>query len=226
MSKSVSFTHGSAITVDNLPDKCPFCHNKITPTIIGTNTFQSPSAGGIARMIFHCPDSDCGEVFIGYFTPNPPPNSNKVFKLNRTSIGNNVKKQFHESVKEVSENFIEIYNQAYQAEQYDLKDICGVGYRKALEFLIKDFCKKYNVEKEEEIKRLQLAQVIEKFIEDNKIKQVAKRAVWLGNDETHYVRKWEAKDLNDLKMTIDLTLTFIQSKYDYDKLMESMPDTK
>ncbi|MGF6947536.1 hypothetical protein QF028_000029 [Neobacillus sp. B4I6] len=38
---------------------------------------------------------------------------------------------------------------------------------------------------------------------------MAERAVWLGNDETHYVRKWDDKDLKDLKNLIDLTVYFI-----------------
>jgi hypothetical protein len=38
---------------------------------------------------------------------------------------------------DLSPNFEEIYSQAYLAEKYDLNQIAGVGYRKALEFLIK-----------------------------------------------------------------------------------------
>ena len=44
-------------------------------------------------------------------------------------------------------------------------------------------------------------QVISRYIDDSNIKNVAKRAVWLGNDETHYIRKWEDKDLSFLKKT-------------------------
>ena len=38
---------------------------------------------------------------------------------------------------------------------------------------------------------------------------MAKGATWLGNDETHYVKKWENKDITDLKNLIDLTLAWI-----------------
>lgn len=37
----------------------------------------------------------------------------------------------------------------------------------------------------------------------------AKRAAWLGNDETHYVRKHEHMTVNDLKRLIDLTIHWI-----------------
>jgi hypothetical protein len=38
---------------------------------------------------------------------------------------------------------------------------------------------------------------------------MVERAIWLVKDETHYVRKWESKDLRDLKNLIDLTVYFI-----------------
>lgn len=37
-------------------------------------------------------------------------------------------------------------------------------------------------------------------------------AVWLGNDETHYYRRWEDKDINDLKLLIKLTANWIEIK--------------
>jgi hypothetical protein len=47
-------------------------------------------------------------------------------------------KEFSEHVQEISANFCCIYNEAHEAEQLGLTQICGVGYRRALEFLIKD----------------------------------------------------------------------------------------
>lgn len=54
------------------------------------------------------------------------------------------------------------------------------------------------------------------------IKEMAKRAVWLGNDETHYVRKWEDKDIQDLKNLIDLTVYFISMTLKAKKYREEM----
>ena len=47
--------------------------------------------------------------------------------------------QFDENIKKLSSNFCEIFNQAYVAELMKLNEIAGIGYRKALEFLIKDY---------------------------------------------------------------------------------------
>lgn len=64
----------------------------------------------------------------------------------------------------------------------------------------------------EAIKNKFLNNCIRDNISNINIKTVASRAVWLGNDETHYTRKWEDKDINDLKSIIELTLHWIESE--------------
>jgi hypothetical protein len=44
---------------------------------------------------------------------------------------------FTESVKEISKSYCDIYEEAHKAEEFGLTQVCGVGYRKALEFLLK-----------------------------------------------------------------------------------------
>ena len=60
----------------------------------------------------------------------------------------------------------------------------------------------------------------------DKVKQVAARAVWLGNDETHYLRKWEGKDLQDLKKLIALTVHWIEMEELTEAVMKDMPEGK
>ncbi len=35
-------------------------------------------------------------------------------------------------------------------------------------------------------------------------------AAWLGNDETHYERRWVDKDVEDLRRLIDITCHWIE----------------
>ncbi len=51
-------------------------------------------------------------------------------------------------------------------------------------------------------------------------------ATWLGNDETHYVRKWENKELSDLKKLVELTVYWVASDILTRELEASMPDPK
>ena len=117
--------------------------------------------------------------------------------------------KFDENIKELSTNFCDIFNQAYAAEQMNLNEIAGIWYRKALEFLIKDYCIVKNKSEEEKIKKEPLSQVITNYILSDKIKNLAKASVWIGNDETHYVRKYEDKDIKDLKRFISATVAYI-----------------
>jgi hypothetical protein len=55
---------------------------------------------------------------------------------------------------------------------------------------------------------------------------MAKRAAWLGNDETHYVRKWEDHDLEDLKSLIKVTGNWIEMEAITKKYIGDMPHGK
>ncbi len=197
-------THdGSKYLLSKLPDTCPFCHNAITPNALFGHTHHS-----VLEVTMYCPNEDCSKSFLAYYLTYS--GSRNAQFLNETSKGTLVGKIFTEKINEISPSFVIIYNQAYIAEQQGLLEICGVGYRKALEFLIKDYViLNLGVEKEKIAKTL-LGNVINKHVNDLKIKSVAKRAVWLGNDETHYARKWDGKDLGDLKTLIELTLHWIE----------------
>jgi hypothetical protein len=128
------------------------------------------------------------------------------------------------TIQKISPDFVSVYREAEEAELRNLKLVCGPGYRKALEFLIKDYIIKSNPEKAEEIKRLNLGKCISDFVKNDKINSVASRAVWLGNDETHYLRKWEGKDLQDLKNLISLTVHWIDMEELTEATIKDMPE--
>ena len=42
---------------------------------------------------------------------------------------------------------------------------------------------------------------------------IAKRTLWIGNDETHYLRIWKDKDITDLIILIKLLVDWIEIEY-------------
>jgi hypothetical protein len=76
------------------------------------------------------------------------------------------------------------------------------------------------------IEKAPLGKVIEDFIEDPRIKDMAKRAAWLGNDEVHYLRKWEDKDLGDLLALIELTVYSIECEKLSKNYLAEMPERR
>ena len=189
--------------VSGLPSDCPFCHKKITPNYLFGRAYSNT-----LDLTLVCPNEECKRSFIAYYGLNH--NHNTYYFLNTTSIGNLIGKEFSEVINDISKDFTIIYNQAFSAEQQNLTEICGVGYRKALEYLIKDYIILNKPTETEKVQKKMLGSCISEYVDDNRIKTVSKRAVWLGNDETHYVRKWEGKNLEDLKKLIELTIHWIE----------------
>ena len=115
--------------IDIYPDICPHCHKHQIPEYISGLEYYNFGTK-IVEAFFQCTNSDCNKGFIAYYHKGV---------LREISIGALLEKEFSEIIKTISPQFSIIYNQAYFAEQNNLNQITGVGYRKALEFLIKDY---------------------------------------------------------------------------------------
>lgn len=203
--------------VDGHPNKCPFCHKTITP-----NFLTAHHGSGVLEVLLVCPNQECNKSFLGYYKYLQAVG---YWRFNgETTQGTLIGREFNETIKKLSESFVEIYNQSYAAEQQGLTEICGVGYRKAIEFLIKDYSISHHPDDKEKIEKKFLGVCIEDYVTDTRVKTVAKRATWLGNDETHYVRKWEGKNLEDLKKLIDLTIHWIEMESLTKSFEDEMPD--
>jgi hypothetical protein len=207
-------------SIENASMECPFCGI----TMIPEYHFCIYNEDVCSLDVFsQCTNASCEKTFITEFFEGTDA---AVFDSVKP-LGMPFKKEFSDILNDLSPNFIEIYNQSYVAEQLGLNHVCGVGYRKALEFLIKDYLMSMNPEeKHEGIKIKFLGNCIKDDIDNANIKKVAVRAVWLGNDETHYIRKWENKDISDLKTLIGLTIHYIESEIQAKILLDEMSEFK
>lgn len=208
------------------PDHCPICHHGIVPTLLcSSNILGSTMNGDILQNVYLCPRSDCQKVFIGNYRQNksyrgPYPDGPHILKSTSPYVPKS--SEVPKEVADLSPDYCELLNQSETAEAYRLNQIAGVGYRKSLEFLIKDYTISKNPGKEEDITKQFLGNVINNYISDENIKECARRAAWLGNDETHYVRKWEEKDIEDLKTLIKLTQTWMHTSLLTEKYLSEM----
>ena len=198
------------IEIDKLPERCPFCHELANPTQKGGNLNSSETYISESLLVweifFICSNKSCQKAFIGYYKRI----GNNDFELINLSKGIYVKTKFSAEINSFSPKFEQIYNQAFVAEQEKLLEVCGCGYRKALEFLIKDYAISKNGSEKDEIEQKALRKCIEKYFKGSQIEIVSNRAIWLGNDEIHFMRKWKEKDLTDLKRLLELTVHWIE----------------
>jgi hypothetical protein len=188
------------VTIDKHPDNCPICHAALVPIAISDAFFADAEGGRQVEIAFQCPNQKCQRLFVAGYRQR----LSATYDLIYTAPIVPQEMTFAPEIKAISPVFCEIYAQAHKAEQLQLTLICGAGYRKALEFVVKDYVVSSHTADAEKIKAMPLGQCIATYVGSDKVKAVASRAAWLGNDETHYSRKWEDKDLQDLKRLISL----------------------
>jgi hypothetical protein len=226
--KDIKNKYGANARIDKEPDTCPICNFGISPKYFDFHVrqeYQAINIDGIIQSIWACPKQNCNSIFFADYVTMPG-NGTGMHHLRKTYPKTQIGTKWPNEINQVSPQFIKIYNQSEVAENMGLNEIAGIGYRKSLEFLVKDFCISQKSEKAEAIKNSPLAQCIQENIDDKKIKECAKRAAWLGNDETHYTRKWEDKDINDLKALIRLTVHGIEAQLLSENYISEMEDPK
>jgi hypothetical protein len=210
----------SGVRLTSTPDVCPRCHRSIHPKFLNAALQGSEYK---CQATFRCTHQQCQELFIGtYAFESRAPDSKHHYKLLSVSPRNAESIKFPDVVVELSPTFVLISNQVFEAEAANLDQIVGMGLRKALEFLVKDYAISLHKEDEAAIQRTLLAKCIDTYISDVNVKECAKRAAWLGNDETHYVRKWESKDISDLKLLVRLTVNWIENSLLTNKYVAEM----
>lgn len=147
----------------------------------------------------------------------------------QTDINPIISKQesFSKVINDISPEFSKIYNQGLRGESAGLNEISGFGYRKALEFLIKDYLIfKTPKDKHEKItKHPSIVNCMKDFpkIIDENILGTGKRAFWLGNDHSHYYKKHDSMTIEDLKELVKLTIHWIEQKEKSENYKKLMP---
>ncbi|WP_144524767.1 DUF4145 domain-containing protein [Bacillus sp. DE0042] len=218
----VNYTNGKPdqVDLDIVPDKCPICYAHGVPKNVSA-IYGDLNGERRLEFIFQCPSHTCQKTYIAEY--GEPFTGTYVWRYVTSKPSGFKGKEFNPEIYDVSESFIEIYHQSEQAESEGLQHIAGMGYRKALEFLIKDYLIKFKSQNQNEIENKPLGQCITQNVTDTNIQEVAKRAIWLGNDETHYVRKWANQDIQSLKALIDVTVYWISMEKVQARMLAEMP---
>lgn len=111
--------------------------------------------------------------------------------------------------------FVNIYNQSQRAQDDGLNQIAGMGFRKALEFLVTDFLLSYPPDGVDEEwltdPKTSLSNKIEK-LENQRIKKISKAISFIGNDETHYTRRHPEHDVESIKTFIKALLSDVENE--------------
>lgn len=192
-------------------NKCPVCKANISPVAICAFAYEDINEEFTnACVLNYC--TGCHSAFITTYhiaTSNDGSGRSNGISCLSSEPNRFAKQIFDERIISLSPQFDKIYNQALAAESSGLDEIAGLGYRKALEFLIKDYATYEHPEDTEEIKSKPFVQCIKSYISNEAIVTLAERSAWIGNDEAHYIRKQEDRDISDMKSFIQAIVYFI-----------------
>lgn len=187
------------------PSVCPMCHKSGNPSYLSSYYIDDEHTSPNLFVHFFC--HNCEKTFLGnyhirrYYDITDLRGFEPVYDVEE--------REFSKHIKDLSPDFCSIYNQAYASQQYRLNDISGMAYRKALEFLVKDYAIFLHPDDKEAIIKAPLSQCINNYIDNGKIKHLAVASAWIGNDETHYERKQQEYNVDDLIEFINAIVSFI-----------------
>jgi hypothetical protein len=205
---------GRAYSVE-APEACPICHRHSELKILLSDLVER---GSKVQVVYRCAYQGCQNFFIGFYGEVGQGDLLSVKPIKpKTS-------QFADCVAQISPTFVAVFAEAEEAAQLGLSQIAGPGYRKAFEFLIKDYAISLAPDKADDIRHKFSGVVVSEYIADSRIQAVAKRSLWLGNDETHYLRKWAGRDVDDLVTLIKLTANWIEIDHLSKSYVQQMPE--
>lgn len=188
------------------PMSCPYCG--VHTDAIATDAQYFYLSGNKRALVVAYQCTRCKKQFLAIYI-----REDKQLTLN-TIIPIAENDEVHEGLKEVSPEFERIHQQAYRAELRGDIDLAAIGYRTALEVLVKDFAIKVLGEKEEEVARKKLAQAIEDYSGSVELMSTSDVVRMLSNDYTHYLKKYENISFETLKHYYNVTIAAFGMRYD------------
>jgi len=214
------------------PNICPHCHITNTPHERWNITTKDTDNIPTVISVWQCSNSKCKKIFVAQYKYE---NNTFVFKrfLNGLPKGPDWPKpilelktgDLDETGKPLQSKFIKTYLQSLEAENYGLDELAGMGYRKAIEYLVKDWAIQNNPDKIEKIKNSWLGAVIKEYYEGD-LKEILERATWLGNDQAHYNKLFDEYDIGILKELIALIMVELDRQYKKEHYIKTIQKRK
>lgn len=192
---------------------CPYCHEKGKQVYLTHTDITHPNIHKNIKMslVLQCPS--CMQHHLAMFVVFETPFGGVIAEPLEPELTLKNLFNYPSQIDKISRQFSEIISQSSKAEQMNLDEIAGIGYRKAIEFLVKDYLK-YRIDNglltkfldgspasKDLIDNRKLEGCI-KLIENEDIQNLARYTSWIGNDHTHYIKKLDI-DVNEMKTFID-----------------------
>lgn len=189
----------------DIPIVCPNCNYSVQPIIVDYRLMSFSQEKSL--LVISYKGNCCSIPFYATYEYN----SRKALLLD---VYPRLKPAIlPKNIKELSPRFVSLYEQSYTAEQNNHIELAGSGYRNSIEVLIKDFAiKKLNAPKDD-IYKMKLYDAIGTYLKEVNIDTSAADVIRvLGNDYTHYQRKYDGIDFVVVKKYLEIFIQQIETK--------------
>lgn len=202
------------------PNICSHCHEINNPHSRWQVFTEDSDNSNVYITAWQCSNNQCKRIFLVQYKMK----SDKDFVFDRYLNGQPKGPDWPKPILELTDGnlisdespsktkFIKTYLQSLEAEMSGLDELAGMGFRKAIEYLVKDWAIHKNSDEKDKIQKMWLGQVISEYFE-GELKEILERATWLGNDQAHYLKLFEEYDIEVLKELIDLIMVELDRKY-------------
>ena len=189
----------------DIPIICPNCNYSLSPII---KDHRLINYGNSKLLFVSYTGNCCSEPFYATYKQV----KDRTFEL--LDVFPHLKPTvLPEKIKELSSRFSELYSQSYTAEQNGHTELAGSGYRNAIEVLIKDFAIKKIGAPEKDVCKMDLYTAIGTYLKEVNIDTSAADVIRvLGNDYTHYQRKYNGIDFVVVKRYLEIFIQQIETK--------------
>ena len=187
------------------PSTCPHCG--INTDAIVRNTHADSFGAQDTKIIFMVLEcTNCKKFFSASYTlKDCATEFCNTFPMPTVLYQNSV-------ISNLSPRFVETYNQCLRAEGSNDLNLAAIGMRSALEILIKDYAIIELQEPKEKVASKSLFQAISDYLKEDELIKPADVVRILGNDHTHYQRKYPEHDYQLLKSYMDIFIQLIETK--------------
>ena len=208
--KTVNSTFDRSIADSNYtlkkPMLCPLCNAYQDSSKVSSQLYPSQDHIQFGSVCYKC--SHCKNQYLVIYEIN---HEKKIADFGAYYPQVSIKYE-NETIAAVSPRFIDMYNQALTSESLGNIELAAVGFRQALECLVKDFAIIELKRDRDEVIGKTLYSAIGDYFEETSFVSSADVVRILGNDYAHYDRKYPQLDFEILKRYMLIFINLVETK--------------
>ena len=189
-----------------MPNQCPYCHknNIVQPEKV----LELPISTDDTAVLVSAVCNECDKHYIVIYQRSKDRSRMDFLQLVPILQDDTC----YENLFVLSPAFEEIHKQAMQAYQTGLSRLAVIGFRTAIEVLMKDFVISEIGDDAQKVAEMRLNNIIQQYFKSLEDHDYARAVQALGNDCTHYVNKHKDYNAKDVAEYYQMIVGIINSR--------------